>query len=62
VIQSITPGSLAASLDLHPGDEVLAVNGHTVEAMIDVQFYAIEDEYMVKCDKIALRNLFDKET
>jgi S1-C subfamily serine protease len=44
VIQFVEPGSLAASLGLHPGDEVLAVNGHPVEDVIDVQFYAAEDE------------------
>jgi S1-C subfamily serine protease len=33
-----------ASLGLRPGDEVLAVNGHPVEDVIDVQFYAAEDE------------------
>ena len=44
LIQSITSGSLAASLGLRPGDKVLAVNGHSVEDVIDVQFYAAEDE------------------
>ncbi|MGH2523284.1 MAG: DUF512 domain-containing protein, partial [Anaerolineales bacterium] len=31
-------------MGLRPGDEVLAVNGHPVEDVIDVQFYAAEDE------------------
>jgi len=43
LIQSIASGSLAASMGLRPGDEVLAVNGHPVEDVIDVQFYAAED-------------------
>ncbi len=43
LIQSVEPDSLAASLGLRPGDEVLAVNGHPVEDVIDVQFYAAED-------------------
>ncbi len=43
-IQSVEPGSLAAALGLRSGDEVLAVNGHPVEDVIDVQFYAAEDE------------------
>jgi len=37
-------GSLAANLDLRPGDVILAVNGHPVEDVIDVQFYAADDE------------------
>jgi hypothetical protein len=48
-------------MGLRPGDEALAVNGHPVEDVIDVQFYAAEDEYMVKCDKIALQSPFDRE-
>ena len=44
IIQSITPGSLAAAMGLRLGDEVLAVNGHPVEDVIDVQFNAAENE------------------
>ena len=43
-IQRVGPASLADDLGLRPGDEVLAVNGHPVEDVIDVQFYAAEDE------------------
>jgi putative radical SAM enzyme (TIGR03279 family) len=48
IIQSVAPGSLAASLGLRPGDEILAVNGHPVEDVIDVQFYAAEDEVEIR--------------
>jgi putative radical SAM enzyme (TIGR03279 family) len=44
VVASVAPDSLAASLGLCPNDVVLAVNGHPVEDVIDVQFYAAEDE------------------
>ena len=44
LIQSIEPDSLAAEMGLRPGDEVLAVNSHPVQDVIDVQFYAAEDE------------------
>jgi putative radical SAM enzyme (TIGR03279 family) len=44
LIEVVEPGSLAADLGLRPGDALLAVNGHPVEDVIDVQFYAAEDE------------------
>src|SRR3990172_8514200 len=43
LIQHIDPDSLAAAIGLLSGDEVVAVNGHTVEDVIDVQFYAADD-------------------
>jgi putative radical SAM enzyme (TIGR03279 family) len=43
-IRAVEPDSLAADLALRPGDEVLRVNGHPVEDVIDVQYYAAEDE------------------
>jgi len=43
-VRHIDPDSFAAALGLRPGDEVLAVNGHPVEDVVDVQFYAAEDE------------------
>jgi putative radical SAM enzyme (TIGR03279 family) len=44
IIRHIEPSSFAGALGLRPGDEVLAVNGHPVQDVIDVQFYAAEDE------------------
>lgn len=44
LIQRIEPDSFAAAIGLRRGDEVLAVNGHPVEDVIDVQFYAADDE------------------
>ena len=49
LIQYIAAGSLVAEMGLRPGDEVLAVNGHPVEDVIDVQFYAAEDEVEIIC-------------
>ena len=43
VVLSVEPGSLAAGLGLRAGDVVVGVNGHTVQDVIDVQFYAADD-------------------
>ncbi len=43
-IIGIEPGSVAAALGLRPGDELLAINDQAVEDIIDVQFYAAEEE------------------
>ena len=43
-IIGIEPGSLADELDLRPGDELLAINDHAVEDVIDVQYYAADEE------------------
>ena len=43
-IAAVEPEGLAAELDLRPGDELLAVNGHPLRDVIDVHFYGAEDE------------------
>jgi len=43
-IVGIEPGSVAAGLDLRPGDELLAINDQAVEDIIDVQYYSAEEE------------------
>jgi putative radical SAM enzyme (TIGR03279 family) len=42
-IVAVQPGSLADELGLEVGDELLAVNDHTVTDVIDVQFHAAEE-------------------
>jgi S1-C subfamily serine protease len=39
LISAVHPDSLAARLGLRPGDELLAINGHPLRDLIDVQFY-----------------------
>ena len=43
-IVGIEPGSVAAKLGLRPGDELLAINDQAVEDIIDVHFYAAEEQ------------------
>jgi len=42
-IAAVEPGSLGEALGLRPGDHLLAINGHPVRDVIDVQFYAAEE-------------------
>lgn len=44
VIRAISPGSVAAELDLRPGDRLVAINGHRLRDVIDYQFYGAEEE------------------
>ena len=43
-IVAIEPGSVADDVGLQPGDELLAINDNPVEDVIDVQFYAADEE------------------
>ncbi len=47
-IAAVEPGTLGARMGLLPGDRVLRVNGQAVEDVIDVQFYASEEEVQVE--------------
>lgn len=44
-VTAVQAGSLAEQLGVRPGDMLLAVNGHPVQDVLDVQFYAA-DEYV----------------
>jgi putative radical SAM enzyme (TIGR03279 family) len=44
-IVDVEPGSVAAEIGIRPGDELLAINGKTVQDVIDVQYYGA-DEYL----------------
>ena len=43
-IVAIEPGSVAATIGLQAGDELLAINDNPVEDVIDVQYYAAEED------------------
>ncbi|MFN3762159.1 MAG: DUF512 domain-containing protein [Anaerolineae bacterium] len=48
VISAVQPNSLAARLGLRPGDELLAINGHPLRDLIDVQFYGAEEQLTLR--------------
>jgi putative radical SAM enzyme (TIGR03279 family) len=48
LIAAIEPKSFAAEMKLHIGDEVIEVNGHSVEDVIDVQYYAADEWIVLK--------------
>lgn len=43
IIAAIDPDSFASTVGLQMGDEVIAVNGQTIEDVIDVQYYAADE-------------------
>ncbi|MGN0343038.1 MAG: DUF512 domain-containing protein [Roseburia sp.] len=45
VICSVVPGGIGEELELEPGDELLSINGKTVEDIFDYQ-YLTNDEYL----------------
>ena len=44
VVVEVQPGSIAESLDIRPGDVLLEINGHPLRDVLDVQFYAADEE------------------
>jgi putative radical SAM enzyme (TIGR03279 family) len=60
-IKAVQGRSAAAKLGARPGDELLAINGHPVEDVIDVQFYSAEErlELLIRRDgeEITLRGV-----
>ncbi len=60
-ITGVEPGSVAAEIGLQAGDELLVINDHKVEDVIDVQFYGADEalELLIRRDGELL--LFEAE-
>jgi len=51
-IDSVTPGSIAAELEVAAGDRLLAVNGHPLRDLIDYSYFtASEEELLLEIEK-----------
>jgi putative radical SAM enzyme (TIGR03279 family) len=48
LIAAVAPGGLAERVGLQPGDELVAINGHPVRDVIDVQFYSAEGHLVLR--------------
>jgi putative radical SAM enzyme (TIGR03279 family) len=44
VISAVAPDSIAEAIGIQPGDVLLAINGHVLRDVLDVQFYAADEE------------------
>lgn len=44
VVQRVEPGSIAAELEIAPGDEIVSINGHVLRDVIDYRFYGAEED------------------
>ena len=46
IIREVEEGSIAWELELEPGDELLSINGKSIEDVFDYH-YLVNDEYIV---------------
>lgn len=63
LIVNVAPQGLAAELGLRPGDELMAINGRPLRDVIDVQFFAAEEqlELLVRRDGELTRRSVERD-
>lgn len=50
-IENIKRGSIAEEMEIEPGDILLAINGHSINDILDYQFFAQDDYLQVEVEK-----------
>lgn len=50
-IQEVGPGSIAAEMEIRPGDTLLSINSHSINDILDYQFYSQDDYIVVEIEK-----------
>jgi putative radical SAM enzyme (TIGR03279 family) len=51
LIEQVLPGSIAAEMEIEPGDRLVAINGHELRDVIDYNFYAADSELLLEIVK-----------
>ena len=51
LIAEVAPGSAAKELGLHPGDRLVAINGHPLRDALDYQFYLADDHLDLQLER-----------
>jgi putative radical SAM enzyme (TIGR03279 family) len=52
IIERVLPGSIAAELELVPGDRLVAISGHPIRDIIDYNFHAADEELTLEVEKV----------
>ncbi|MDD2932211.1 MAG: DUF512 domain-containing protein [Fermentimonas sp.] len=50
-MNNVRPGSIAAEMEIAGGDMLLTINGHTVNDILDYQFYSQDDYIIIEVEK-----------
>src|SRR5665647_2992327 len=50
-IQEVGQGSIAAEMEIRPGDTLLSINSHFINDILDYQFYSQDDYIVVEIEK-----------
>lgn len=52
-VKSVRAGSLAEELEIEPGDDILAINGQTIQDIVDLQFALAGEELTLEVRKVS---------
>jgi putative radical SAM enzyme (TIGR03279 family) len=61
IVASVMAGSMGEALGIQPGDVLLSINGHPLRDVLDVQFYAADEELELVIRRGDREHLFQAE-